>query len=101
MVRGSIRSETSTETGRGLDLLREGDFPISTLTFVRDLPPAELLTRMGVDPETLVLRDAMDLSDDMGDDLLDGEEPVVTSGIDGSWTWHGNRAACTDSMRGS
>ncbi|URN15903.1 MULTISPECIES: DUF6461 domain-containing protein [Streptomyces] len=29
----------------------------------------------------------MDLSDDLGDDLLDDEEPVVTSGIDGSWTW--------------
>ncbi|WP_244902886.1 DUF6461 domain-containing protein [Streptomyces ambofaciens] len=78
---------TSTETGRGLDLFREGDFPLSTLTFVRDLPPAELLTRMGVDPETLALRDAMHLSDDLGDDLFDDEEPVVTSGIDGSWTW--------------
>ncbi|NUK11066.1 hypothetical protein HRW18_24415 [Streptomyces lunaelactis] len=30
---------------------------IYTLTFVRDLPPAELLTRMGVDPTTLALRD--------------------------------------------
>jgi hypothetical protein len=77
----------SAETGRGLDLFREGDFPFYTLTFVRDLPPAELLTRMGVDPGTLALRDAMDLSDDLGDDLLDDEEPVVTSGIDGSWTW--------------
>lgn len=87
MVCGSIRSMTSTETGRALDLFREGDFPIYTVTFVRDLPPAELLTRMGVDPETLALRDAMDLSDDLGDDLFDDEEPVVTSGIDGSWTW--------------
>lgn len=87
MVCGSIRGMTSTEMGRGLDLFREGDFPIYTLTFVRDLPPAELLTRMGVDPETLALRNAMDLSDDLGDDLFDDEEPVVTSGIDGSWTW--------------
>ncbi len=73
--------------GRGLDVFREGDFPIYTLTFVRDLSPAELLTRMGVDPETLALRDAVDLSDDLGDDLFDDEEPVVTCGIDGSWTW--------------
>ncbi|MER7928650.1 DUF6461 domain-containing protein [Streptomyces sp. NPDC096057] len=29
----------------------------------------------------------MDLADDLGDDLFDEEEPVVTSGIDGSWTW--------------
>lgn len=43
--------------GRGLDLFREGDSPIYTLTFVRDLTPAELLTRMAVDPETLALRD--------------------------------------------
>ncbi|MBZ9643770.1 DUF6461 domain-containing protein [Streptomyces sp. PSKA30] len=73
--------------GRGLDLFREGDFPFYTLTFVRSLPPVELLTRMGVDPSTLALRDAMDLSDDLGDDLFDDEEPVVTTGIDGSWTW--------------
>ncbi|MET8898762.1 DUF6461 domain-containing protein [Streptomyces albogriseolus] len=78
---------TSIGMGRGLDLFREGDFPIYTLTFVRDLTPADLLTRMGVDPETLALRNAVDLSDDLGDDLFDDEEPVVTSGIDGSWTW--------------
>ncbi|MET9776581.1 DUF6461 domain-containing protein [Streptomyces sp. NPDC006367] len=78
---------TSTGMSRGLDLLRGGDFPFYTLTFVRDLPPAELLARMGVDPETLALRDAVDLSDDLGDDLFDDEEPVVTSGIDGAWTW--------------
>lgn len=87
MLRGSIHGMTSTRMGHGLDLFREGDFPIYTLTFVRDLPPAELLTRMGVDPETLALRDAADLSDDLGDDLFDDEEPIVTSGIDGSWTW--------------
>jgi hypothetical protein len=87
MVCGSIRGMTSTETGRGLDLFREGDIPIYTLTFARDLTPAELLTRMRVDPETLALRDAIDLSDDFGDDLFDDEEPVVISGIDGSWTW--------------
>ncbi|WP_019075304.1 DUF6461 domain-containing protein [Streptomyces hokutonensis] len=74
-------------TGRGLDLFREGDFPIYTLTFVRDLTAVELLTRMAVDPETLALRDAVDLSDDLGDDLFDDEEPVVTSGVDGPWTW--------------
>ncbi len=73
--------------GRGLDLFRKGDFPIYTLTFVRDLRPAELLTRMGVDPETLGLRGATDLWDDFGDDLFDDEEPVVTSNVDGSWTW--------------
>ncbi|MFI8090766.1 DUF6461 domain-containing protein [Streptomyces sp. NPDC086080] len=78
---------TSTETGRGLDLFREGDFPFYTLTFVRDLSPAELLARMGVDPETLAPRDARELTDEWGDDLFDDEEPVVTSGVDGSWTW--------------
>ncbi|MFR0355238.1 DUF6461 domain-containing protein [Streptomyces sediminimaris] len=78
---------TSMGMSRGLDLFREGDFPIYTLTFVRDLTPAELLTRMAVDPETLALRDAVDLSADLGDDLFDDEEPVVTSGIDHPWTW--------------
>lgn len=32
---------------RGLDLFRHGDFPFYTLTFARNLTPAELLTRMG------------------------------------------------------
>ncbi|WP_234311650.1 hypothetical protein [Streptomyces griseus] len=92
---------TSTEVGRGLDLFRESDFPIYTLTFVQDMPPAELLARMGVDPETLALRDAMDLSDDLGDDLFDDEQPVVTSGIDGSWTWAWEQGGVQDSMRRS
>lgn len=78
---------TSTGTGRGLDVFREGDLPFWTVTFVRDLTPAELLTRMTVDPETLAPRDAADLPDDLGEDLMDDEEPVVTSGVDGSWTW--------------
>ncbi|MEV4943752.1 DUF6461 domain-containing protein [Streptomyces zaomyceticus] len=78
---------TSTGTGRGLDVFREGDLPFCTVTFVRDLTPAELLTRMAVDPETLALRDAADLAGDLGEDLMDDEEPVVTSGVDGSWTW--------------
>lgn len=55
--RGSIRRMTKSNAGRGLDMFRDGDFPIYTLTFVRDLPPAELLTRMRVDPTTLALRD--------------------------------------------
>ncbi|MFJ1549152.1 DUF6461 domain-containing protein [Streptomyces sp. NPDC088246] len=78
---------TSAHAGRGLEMFRVGDFPIYTLTFVRGLSPVELLTRMGVDRGTLALRDGMDLSDDFGDDLLDDEEPVVTTGTDGSWTW--------------
>ncbi|MFE3169775.1 DUF6461 domain-containing protein [Streptomyces sp. NPDC059224] len=80
---------TTTGASRGLDLFRHGDIPIYTLTFVRDVPPAELLTRMGVDPETLALRGggAADLADGLGDDLYDGDEPVVTTGVDGSWTW--------------
>ncbi|MER6010218.1 DUF6461 domain-containing protein [Streptomyces bluensis] len=78
---------TSTDADRGLDLFREGDFPFYTLTFARDLSPEELLTRMGVDPTTLALRGMADLSDDFDDDLLDDDEPVVTTGIDKSWTW--------------
>ncbi|WP_030382972.1 MULTISPECIES: DUF6461 domain-containing protein [unclassified Streptomyces] len=78
---------TNTGAGRGLDVFREGDFPIYTLTFVRDLSPVELLTRMGVDPETLAPRYSEALSDDFGDGFYDGDEPVVTSGVDGSWTW--------------
>ncbi|MFE9634664.1 DUF6461 domain-containing protein [Streptomyces sp. NPDC006463] len=78
---------TSTDAGGGLDLFREGDFPFFTLTFVRDLSPREILTRMGVDPSTVALRDAMDLSDDFDDDFLDDDEPVVTTGTDGPWSW--------------
>ncbi|MGW7261313.1 DUF6461 domain-containing protein [Streptomyces sp. NPDC054834] len=78
---------TSADAARGLDILREGDFPFYTLTFVRDLPPEELLARMSVDLTTLALRDGTDLSEDFGDDLFDDDEPVVTTGVDGSWTW--------------
>ncbi|MGW2559279.1 DUF6461 domain-containing protein [Streptomyces sp. NPDC001514] len=77
---------TSTGMDRGLDLFR-GDVPIYMLTFAKDLSPRELLTRMGVDPDTLALRDVIDLDDDFGDTLLDEDEPVVTTGTDGAWTW--------------
>ncbi|WP_409468858.1 DUF6461 domain-containing protein [Streptomyces sp. HC307] len=77
---------TSTDTSRGLDHLR-ADIPIHTLTFAKGLPPTELLTRMGIDPDTLALRDSTELADDFGDTLLDEDEPVVTTGTDGAWTW--------------
>lgn len=72
---------------RGLELFRVGDFPIYTLTFVRELSPAALLTRMGVDPESVSLRDTAALANDFDDDFYDDEEPVVTTGVEGAWTW--------------
>jgi hypothetical protein len=84
--RGNILRMTSTGRDRGLDHFR-ADIPIYMLTFARNLSPTELLTRMGVDPDTLALRDPMDLGDDFGDTLLDEDEPVVTTGTDGAWTW--------------
>ncbi len=85
--RGSIRGMTSTGRGRGLDMFRDGDFPLYTLTFARNLSRAELLIRMGVDTETLGFRPATDLTDDLGDDLFDEDEPVVVAGADGPWAW--------------
>ncbi|MFE1509088.1 DUF6461 domain-containing protein [Streptomyces sp. NPDC058726] len=75
-----------TGATRGLEYFR-ADMPLYTLTFAKSLPPVELLTRMGVDPETLALRDAMSLEEDFGDTLLDDDEPVVTTGTDGAWSW--------------
>ncbi|MFF9853063.1 DUF6461 domain-containing protein [Streptomyces litmocidini] len=77
---------TATDAARGLDVLR-ADVPLYTLTFAKDLSPTELLDRMGVDPESLALRDLVDLEDEFGDTLLDEDEPVVTTGSDGRWTW--------------
>ncbi|MGW7433215.1 DUF6461 domain-containing protein [Streptomyces sp. NPDC054861] len=77
---------TATDAARGLDVLRT-DIPIYTVTFAKDLSPTELLNRMGVDPETLALRNVVDLEDEFGDTLLDEDEPVVTTGSDGLWTW--------------
>ncbi|MFD8590497.1 DUF6461 domain-containing protein [Streptomyces sp. NPDC059637] len=77
---------TSTDADRGLDHFRT-DIPFYTLTFGKGLSPTELLTRMGVDPHSLALRDPADLNDDFGDTLLDEDEPVVTTGTDGAWTW--------------
>ncbi|MFH0516909.1 DUF6461 domain-containing protein [Streptomyces sp. M41] len=77
---------SSTHTGRGLDHFR-ADIPVYTLTFTKGLSPVELLNRMGADADTLALRDVADLDDDFGDTLLDEDEPVVTTGTDGAWTW--------------
>ncbi|GAA2547345.1 MULTISPECIES: DUF6461 domain-containing protein [Streptomyces] len=72
---------------RGLDLFRQGDFPFYTLTFARNLTPAELLTRMGGIPGTIALRDEHDMLDAFGDDLYDDGEPVVRAGTTGPWAW--------------
>ncbi|MFF4653318.1 DUF6461 domain-containing protein [Streptomyces sp. NPDC001380] len=84
---------TTSDMSRGLDFFR-GDIPICTLTFAKGVPPTELLTRMGVDPDTLALRDPLDLEDDFGDTLLDEDEPVVTTGTDGAWTWAWEQGGC-------
>ncbi|MFH8282516.1 DUF6461 domain-containing protein [Streptomyces antibioticus] len=77
---------TGTDAAHGLDVLR-ADIPFYTFTFAKGLSPAELLTRVGVDPETLALRDRLDLEDYFGDTVLDEDVPVVTTGVDGAWTW--------------
>ncbi|MFJ3306903.1 DUF6461 domain-containing protein [Streptomyces sp. NPDC086549] len=76
----------SSDRVRGLDFFR-GDVPIYTLTFAKQVSPEELLTRMGADPDSVVWRDVKSLHDEYGDTLLDEDEPVVTTGIDGAWTW--------------
>ncbi|MGW4813298.1 DUF6461 domain-containing protein [Kitasatospora cineracea] len=84
-------TDTTGATGapapRGLQTFRDGDFPYYTLTFVLGPDPAELLLRMGADPDSLALRDGIDLEEDFPDDLLDDEQPVVTTGTDNGWTW--------------
>ncbi|MEU9499561.1 DUF6461 domain-containing protein [Streptomyces sp. NPDC048196] len=77
---------TSAGVGRGLDHFR-ADMPLYTLTFGKGLSPTDLLARMRVDPETLALRDPVGLDDEFGDTLLDEDEPVVTTGTDGGWSW--------------
>jgi len=72
---------------RGLDHFRLRDVPLYTLTFARGLAPGELLTRMGVEPDTLAVYDPGELEDEFGDTLFDEDEPVVTTGTDGPWTW--------------
>ncbi|MEV6766690.1 hypothetical protein AB0N16_39920 [Streptomyces sp. NPDC051105] len=54
---------TTTGASRSLDKLRYRYIPLCTLTVVRNVSPSELLTRMGVDPETLTLRDAGTVDD--------------------------------------
>lgn len=66
--RGSILSVTSTGAHRGLDNFR-ADIPRYTLTFGKGLSPTDLLARMGIDPDTLALRDAADLADEFGEAL--------------------------------
>ncbi|MGW1892333.1 DUF6461 domain-containing protein [Streptomyces sp. NPDC002004] len=71
---------------RGLDFFR-GDVPIYTLTFAKGISAVELLSRMRADHDTLALRDAASLNDEYGDTFFDEDEPVVTTGTDGAWTW--------------
>lgn len=78
---------TDNHTGRGLDFLRHRDLPFYTLTFARDLTAAQLLARMGADPETVAVRDRRQLSLDLGDLLSNENEPVVTTGSSGPWSW--------------
>lgn len=77
---------TTTGAGRGLALFR-ADMPLSTLTFARGLTPVDVLTRMGADPDTLAPRAPGELAEEFGDTLFDADEPVVTTGTDGAWTW--------------
>lgn len=77
---------TSTGVTRGLDHFR-ADIPVYTLTFGKGLSPTDLLARMGIDPDALALRDPVGLHDEFGDTLLDEDEPVVTTGTDGVWSW--------------
>ncbi|GAB7035593.1 DUF6461 domain-containing protein [Streptomyces sp. NPDC021749] len=77
---------TSTGARQGLDHFR-ADVPLYTLTFGKGVSPTDLLARMGIDPDTLALRDAAELADEFADTLLDEDEPVVTTGTDGAWSW--------------
>ncbi|CAL9316382.1 DUF6461 domain-containing protein [Streptomyces sp. SudanB25_2051] len=77
---------TTTGAAGGLALFR-GDIPFYTLTFAKGLTPVDLLTRMGADPDTLAPRHHGELAEEFGDTLLDEDEPVVTTGTDGAWTW--------------
>lgn len=84
---------TLTGAARGLECFR-ADMPFYTLTFAKGLSPAELLARMGADPEALALRDAEELVEDFGDTLMDEDEPVATTGTDGAWAWAWEQGGC-------
>lgn len=76
----------------GLGWLYERDMPLISLTFARDVTPAELLLRMGGDPETFAWRGWPEFDAEFGDLPGVDHTNVVTAGVHGPWAW-----ACEES----
>lgn len=76
----------SAQTG-GLGWMYGGDLPLLSLTFARDITAQQLLERMGVDQDTVAVREQNDFLEEFGDLLYEDDAYVVTAGRYGRWAW--------------
>lgn len=63
------------------------DLPLLNLTFARQVNARELLERMGVDRNTVAVREQDAFHHELGDLLYASDGYVVSAGHYGSWAW--------------
>lgn len=76
-----------TTTTGGLGWMYGRDLPLLGLTFARQINARELLERMGVDRNTVAVREQDDFHHELGGLLYASDGYVVSAGHYGSWAW--------------
>ncbi|MFI6167883.1 DUF6461 domain-containing protein [Nocardia sp. NPDC051052] len=71
----------------GLGWMYGRDLPLLSLTFARQINARELLARMGVDQNTVAVREPDDFHNELGDLLNVDGGYVVSAGHYRSWAW--------------
>ncbi len=71
----------------GLGWMYGRDLPLLSLTFARQINARELLERMGVDRNTVAVREQDDFHHELRDLLYAPDGYVVSAGHYGSWAW--------------
>ncbi|WP_328394869.1 DUF6461 domain-containing protein [Nocardia sp. NBC_00416] len=76
----------NTTTG-GLGWMYDRDLPLHNLTFARQINARELLERMGVDQNTMAMREQDHFHYELGGHLYTDDGYVVSAGHYRSWAW--------------
>ncbi|MEU6187789.1 DUF6461 domain-containing protein [Nocardia sp. NPDC047038] len=71
----------------GLGWMYGRDLPLLSITFARQINARELLERMGVDQNTVAVREQDDFHYELGGHLYASDGYVVSAGHYGSWAW--------------
>lgn len=71
----------------GLGWMYDRDLPLLSITFARQINAKELLTRMGVDENTVAVREQNDFHNELGELLYASDGYVVSAGHYRNWAW--------------